>query len=486
MKSRDGLQKATELLRSMQERKEVLPDSVSYATIIHGWAKAARVEHLPEAGYRSEQLMQELEQLPPSRQRQDCCRTSLYNSVMTSWAKSGERVAPQRVDSLLSALENKFFNGQEDSCPDKITFLVMIDAYAKAGVPDAEERCENVLQRMAHLRDIFQLEGLEADRSVYNAVLNALAKSGKPSAVDKAEEILTMMQASSNENLRPDIVTYATVIDCHTKCGDNASSRADELLRFVEGSYRNGDSLLKPNAVFYSAILQAWAKTATAQGASKAEGLLRRNLGLFEEGNDYAKPHAIMYNAVMDAIARTGEADSGPRAEELLDEMDALYGGGNEQMKPTRRSYNAVMLAYRNYGDGGKKAEQLLRRMEQLSDAGHIDVTPDIVSYNCVIGAIVDNERDDGAADRAQALLDRMEERSVNPDGRTYSCVIKAWLKRNDDKGHALAERMLKQFLDKVESNKDSNECFYEDAVWDVINAYRSSSTDTSFDKFAF
>ena len=113
---------------------------------------------------------------------------------------------------------------------------------------------------------------------------------------------------------------------------------------------------------------------------------------------------------------------------------------------------------------------------EDLADSGSLDVTPDVVSYNCVIGAIVNDSNSDGAADRAQALLDRMEERNVEPDGRTYSCVIEAWLKRNDEKGHALAEMMLRQFLDKVESTKNTRRQLYEDAVWDVINAYRKGA----------
>jgi hypothetical protein len=478
--TREGMQEATELLRKMQTNK-VPPDSFSYATLIHGWSKALREQaRVPEAGYRAEQLLHELEQLPPSRLKHDFSRTIVYNSVIASWAKCGDKTAPQRVDALLTMLENKFFNGQDDARPDKTTFLCMIDAYAKAGLADSAERCDHLLQRMSHLREVFQFRGLEPDRALYNCVLNALAKSCQPSAVEKAEEILTMMQTSPDESLRPDIVTYATVIDCHTKCGDDASARAEELIRFVEGSYRSGDELLKPNAVFYSAILQAWAKTSTVTGATKAEELLRRNMGLYEKGYDYAKPHAIMYNAVMDAIARTGEPGSGARAEELLDEMEGLYQAGYEEMKPTRRSFNAVILAYREHADGGRKPEELLRRMEELADGGHWDATPDVVSYNCVIGAIVGDEKSEGAADRAQSLLDRMEERSVQPDGRTYSCVIKAWLKRNDEKGHTLAEVMMKQFLEKVESNKQHSkrEHFYEDAVWDVINEYRDSDGD--------
>lgn len=314
---------------------------------------------------------------------------------------------------------------------------------------------------------------------VYNAILNAVAKSCQPSAVEKAEEIVTMMQTSQHKKLRPDIVTYSTLIDCHTKCGEGSARRAEELLRFVEGTYRSGDPTLEPSPVFYSAILQAWAKTGTPEGAAKAEALLRRNIALYEEGNAYAKPHAIMYNAVMDAMARTGDPTAGLRAEELLMEMEALYEAGDDELKPSRRSYNAVILAYRNAGDGGRKAEKLLLRMEELAEAGRPELTPDVVSYNCAISAIVENGSDNDVADRAQALLDRMEDRRIQPDGRTYSPVIKAWLQRNDEKGHALAEMMLQQFLEKVESRKKNkgaqDQNLYEDAVWDVINAYRKA-----------
>jgi hypothetical protein len=283
---------AMQLLRDMVDGRHVLPDSVTYTTLIHGWSRGVRhLARLPEAGYRAERLLQELEQLPRSRQKADFSRTKVYNSVITAWSKSGEKVAAERVESLLAQLEGKYFNGHVDACPDKTTFLCMIDAYAKAGIPDAEERCDALLERMNHFREVFQMEDLEPDRVVYNSMLNALAKSCQPSAAEKAEEILTMMQASHDENLRPDIVTYSTVIDCHTKCG-SGSQRAEELLRFVEGSFRGGDECLEPNAVFYSGILQAWAKTATVEGAEKAEGLLRRNLGgLYEEGYDYAKPY---------------------------------------------------------------------------------------------------------------------------------------------------------------------------------------------------
>jgi hypothetical protein len=39
---------------------------------------------------------------------------------------------------------------------------------------------------------------------------------------------------------------------------------------------------------------------------------------------------------------------------------------------------------------------------------------------------------------------------------------------------------MLAQFLEKVKANKAKNDCLYEDAVWDVINAYRKVPSNNS------
>jgi Pentatricopeptide repeat domain len=491
---KEDMMKATDLLKQMQNQHSTSrstvflpgfprpppPNAQSFSTILHGWS---RMKNVREAGFQAEELLHMLERLP-GNERRNLNWSTVYNSVITAWSKSGDKAAPQRVESLLSLLEDKCYDSGGAIGPDQTTFLCIADTYAKARIPDAEQRCDNLLVRMEQLEEAGVVSrDLRSSRALYNSILNALAKSGQASSRDKAEEILTMMQTSPNPDLRPDIVSYATVMDCHTKSGSaSTAERAEELLRFVEGSYRSGDAVLQPNAVFYSAILQAWAKTATLEGAKRAVWLLRRNEGLYEQGEEYAKPHAIMYNAVMDSIARSGMPEAGVRAEELLQEMMSLYEAGDEEMKPTRRSFNAVMLGYRHDGQGAAKAEKLLNRMEELADKGDF-MGPDVVSYNCAIQAIVDDkgakpsklQDRSSAASRAQAMLDRMEDRSVRPDATTYSRVIEAWLKCHDEKGSVMAELMLQKFLDLVKTTKGWESKLDSDMVWDVINAYRNA-----------
>lgn len=479
--TRDALNKADDLLSQIR-----YPDSVSYSTLIHGWSKT----RFREAGSRARKLFNEVLRLPSNRLRGNFSMTILCNSVITAYSRCGDEDAPERVDSLLAQLEGRFLSGDATARPDKITFLGIFNTYAKTGISNAEERCDVMLDRMSHYKEMLELEDMVPDRVVYNAVLDALAKSQQPDAIAKAEDTLTMMESSPDEHLRPDIITYATAIDCFTKCGGMSLQRADKLLRFVEGTFRSGNEMLKPNAVFYSAILQAWAKTATVEGAEKAENLLKRNIGLYAQGYDYAKPHTIVFNAVMDAIARSNMFGAGARAEELLDEMESLYQLGDEDMRPSRRSFNAVILAYRNEGNASKKAEELFNRMKDMAASGRIEVRPNVVSYNNVIAAVVEDRDSENTADRAQALLDQMESSGIKPDGRTYSPVIEAWLRRNDEKGHALADVMLTQFLDNVEKSKKQNisakkESLYEDAVWNVINAYRENSDNDFYSQLA-
>ncbi len=479
--TRDAMRRAEDVLRQIR-----YPNSVSYSTLIHGWSKT----RFPEAGSRAQKLFKEVLKLPSSRIREGFNTAILCNSVISAYAKSGDEEAPERVDSLLAQLEGRFLSGDKTARPDKITFLGIFDTYAKSEVSNADERCDALLDRMSFYRDTLDLEDLEPDRVVYNALINALAKSQQPHVVETVEDILAMMESSPDENMRPDIVTYATVIDCFTKCGEMSLQRADELLRFVEGTFRGGNDTLKPNAVFYSAILQAWAKTATVEGAEKAENLLQRNIGLYAQGNDFAKPHTIVFNAVMDAIARSNTERAGPRAEELLDEMESMYQSGDEDMRPSKRSFNAVILAYRNQGNESKKAVELLQRMEDLAASGRTEVRPDVVSYNNAIAAVVEDNETENTADRAQALLDQMEAVGIKPDGRTYSPVIEAWLRRHDEKGNALAEVMITQFLDNLEESKKQSarakkESLYEEAVWNVINAYREDSDNDFYSELA-
>jgi len=137
--TREGLTKAMDIFQSMT----VEPNSSTYAELIFGWSASG----LRDAGYRAQSLLQELEALPPSKQK-GVELTKLYNAVILAWGRSSAAEAPRRADELLTQLETKYANGDWKACPNIVTFVSVADAYAKASVPDAQERCDALLQRM--------------------------------------------------------------------------------------------------------------------------------------------------------------------------------------------------------------------------------------------------------------------------------------------------------------------------------------------------
>ena len=148
---------------------------------------------------------------------------------------------------------------------------------------------------------------IELDSQVFQ-ILSATANSSRDVAARRAMELLDEMkgQQGINHLARPDAATYAYLINTITKSKvKNSLDVATYLLREVEEGYEAGDDGLKPSRLFYSAVLQCYAKSASPQGAALAEDLFRRTQHLYEtKGKVYAKPTTLYYNALMDAHAR--------------------------------------------------------------------------------------------------------------------------------------------------------------------------------------
>lgn len=161
--------------------------------------------------------------------------------------------------------------------------------------------------------------------------------------------------------------------------------------------------------------------------------------------------------------------------------------------------------------------------MEELTEAGVYDVMPDVIAWNTAIGAIAHSD-DPTAAERAQTLLDRMEDLYsihatkiaaatansslsaatpsfagsskkkgnnksnnykgkkfssfgvVRPDGITYSYVMEAWLRRNDEKGTVMANKLVDKFFTLVKTD----DCLVTEPVLEVMKAYRHDDDDDS------
>ena len=276
-----------------------------------------------------------------------------------------------------------------------------------------------------YLEVVQNLPGVQADAVTYNSVINAHATSrrGKRDGADRALELLEEMKASQDKNVQPDAITYGSVIKCLTNAGGKANAeRAEELLHELERLYDDSgrDDRLASNTIIYNSVLDAFASIRGGGGIARAEAILDRMEDLRAAGGTSGvSPDAFTFSSLIKAWT------------------SASTGSGKQNKKNNDESDNT--------GDSdllgrsaAERAQQLLDRMEQLHRDGDDNVKPTTVVYNSVIAALA-KSGEAGSAELAEDLLARMQQMAktsgdadVRADTISFNSVIDAWARAEE------------------------------------------------------
>jgi len=143
----------------------------------------------------------------------------------------------------------------------------------------------------------------------------------------------------------------------------------------------------------------------------------------------------------------------------LVEERDA----GNTDIVIDTKLYNILLDAWSQSRDDGaaERAEQILTKMETLYKEGNLELRPDESSYNACIKAYVKNGASYDAVAKAQGILQRMEEQStsgnpVSPNRRGYNLLLYA-LANSDRRGAAKeAEKVLRKMMKEYKNGNES------------------------------
>lgn len=252
-----------------------------------------------------------------------------YSTVIDVYSRRSDADSVQVADiaqSLLDQLRTLFEStGDEEVKPNSISYNSVINAWAKTGTVLGAQNAMKLLTTM-------EGEGI-ADVISYNTVIHAWARCESKESGIMAEEILRRMQkrrSEANETMaiiEPNIRTFSSVIDAWSRClQPDAAQRSQRILEEVEALYeKTGDSNIKPNTVSYSTVINAHARSRDmANKAPAALKVLQRMQHLFRSGkNDQAKPTIVTYNSVLNACATTyGNSGSNKSSETLMEDGD--------------------------------------------------------------------------------------------------------------------------------------------------------------------
>ena len=213
--------------------------------------------------------------------------------------------------------------------------------------------------------------------------------------------------------VKPNVRSYSTVMDAYARIGTReAAEKVDTLLEELLTAFQeSSDESLRPTLITYNTVLAAWSRVA---------GATDRCIRVLEDMP--MPPDIISYNACLNSIARSGSPTAGARAEALLRSIDS-QSRGDKAVQPNARTYTTCINAWGQSGDPDK-ALALLNEMKSLwQRTRDARLKPNIVSYASCMNAYA-RSKDPDKATKAFALFQDMRKNGVRPNIVTYNNVI--------------------------------------------------------------
>eukprot|EP01083_Nonionella_stella_P034659 94820_1 len=198
---------------------------------------------------------------------------------------------------------------------------------------------------------------------------------------------------SGQTHLKPNTITYNSVIDCWAKSGQGVlgARKSERLVRQMTDMYEAGDISVKPTAHTYNSLLMAWANSNTKCAYWRCQRLLEHMWLEYEEGNHDLKPTEFAYNTVINAMSKSHRDDKAQQALRILRRMDNLYRAGeNKEARPSTYSYTSVLnsCAFSNNDQEVKRKalDTAIFTFEELQGSPY--GSPNHVSYGMYLRAI--------------------------------------------------------------------------------------------------
>lgn len=376
LRARKGRQSA-EHAQQILEEMDAPRDIVTYSSVIATWGASGMRSHAVDS---AEKLLKELEGegLQPN--------TVVLNTVMSTWVKSKDILAPRRTQELLHRMMEE---SKDKKCaPDLISYNTHIHALSQHGSrPGNAQEANDVLDQM----EAAYKEGKVSFRPnlfTYNLVIDGWSRLDEPEAAFNAVRVLRRL-ILSKETPDPDTYSFNQAFAGLSKSQKSgaAATLAVPLLQYMEEAHRlKMHKNVSPDVYTYTSVILALTRSQETDAAERAEAILRRMKERYQEGESHMKPNRACFHAVIDCWAKSDKGTLGARrAEALLQEMEELCEE-IPRLAPNTYTYNAVLKSWETSGTRccGNQAQKHLERMWKLHQDGDSTIAPDDLSFKIV------------------------------------------------------------------------------------------------------
>ena len=389
-----------ELVSSLPLRPPFEPTTITYNSVVHAIAKSGA----KDAGHLSEEVLHKMEE-------------------WRALCEDRRKVIGEAEEEGNSPIKKKrittYYTGV---LPNARTLACVIDAWANAKTTNqisfAPERAEAILdlavkRRRAHVEFVTgkKVGRLHEEEEEEDFLYDEIIEEEEEEESDDDEDDVTFVFADDEDIVEESIDEEFSEDEPASSLGiheDNDDKETMPLLRSEIAAM----PALRPNTVAFNACIHAWAKTASSRGR---EGVIRAQALLSQ----------------LEALSESGELDLpiGHHSSEIVD--DATIDADNS-LKPNARTYSVVMNAWANlprieHGSGEFAAthcEEILNRMEEKG-AVDASVRPNLVAYVTSISAWARaSSQVEHAASRAENILNRMIDLYYNEEGEEAELPI--------------------------------------------------------------
>ena len=380
-----------------------------------------------------------------------------YNECLRAWAFAHSNKSMEHTVRLLEEMEEKhreqLSGSRQDSTtnfqPDTKSYEYVLTCLTRAPDRFAVEKARILFRRMDEFNVPISL-------SLLNTFIRVLAKSNFYGALQEADQILTSVEnkfLAGKDSICPNRSSYEILLQGYMR-SPRGLKDADRLLdRMKNLSEKTGDKELLPSNEMYKAMMTAWTNSHEIDSIERVEET-------FQKLAEQSKPNSDAYRALQEAWGDSRRADAAQHVESILVKMQQEYDQGeNLRAKPTIDNFNIVIKTWATCSaqeGSAERADAILKRLEDIFSSdreSYRELRPTVVSYeNALLGWSLSESPD--AGERAMALLDRMNQSRTDPGSpmpntECYKCVIeavgKSSMANKADKCYAILEEMRRE-----------------------------------------
>lgn len=319
-----------------------------------------------------------------------------FNSVISAYARSPQFGSAGKAEAILDQLESLYFGEKRSHYaflkPDVVTYNAVITAWSKCREEAAVFKAENIVKRMeTHYQAVGdKFLNVRPDAYTYCSLINSWIRSGLGiTSAQNAETLLRSMVEKfyrGEKQFLPDQKTFSQIIHawgCCTTGDDLPVKRAMSLLSLMEQMAGEGADGLKPDIITYSSLIDTVAKNRSRNSFDLALTLLDRIENLYEAGDRNMKPNARTFSSVFDCLLYSEQNNKHSTAEKLLHRMNKLG------VEPNAFTYNYVIhcAASEVEGDESSKIEAFKVALRAFTSLRRSKYETDSFTYNFFLKA---------------------------------------------------------------------------------------------------